>query len=80
MKPHILRTVAMAVLLSRLAWAQPSHIALRPWTPNILIPSVRPHAFRVDHQRAIDVTAVDVRVDILESTGLQVISLRDGIE
>jgi Ca-activated chloride channel family protein len=51
------------------ALAQPSHIEIMPVVPpNILIPSIRPHGFRVDHEKAVKITDVDVRIDILEMT------------
>ena len=48
--------------------AQPAHIEIGSFPSNVLIPSSRPHGFRVDRQRAVKITDVDVRIDILEMT------------
>ena len=56
------------ILMAQLAVAQPSHIEVRPFSSNVLIPSSRAHGFRVDRQKAVKITDVAVRIDILEMT------------
>ncbi len=66
-------TAMLFVLMSFTLWprwaaAQPDHIAIRPVSSNVLIPSSRTHGFRVDRQKAVKIMDVAVRIDILEMT------------
>lgn len=56
------------VLWTQCVWAQPGHIEIQPFPSNILIPSIRPHGFRIDREKAVKITDVGVRIDILEMT------------
>jgi len=55
-------------LLAQSVMAQPRHIRIRPEISNIIMPSIRSYGIRVDRDRAVKITDVDVRIDILEMT------------
>jgi Ca-activated chloride channel family protein len=72
---------AVAVLASAFVWpglspAQMRHIEVGPWASNILIPQSRPWAFAPHHARAVEVTKVDVQIDIVETTATTTIEMR----
>ncbi len=56
------------MLMAQWTVAQPSHIEVRPISSNVLIPSSRAHGFRADRKKAVKITDVAVRIDILEMT------------
>jgi Ca-activated chloride channel family protein len=56
------------------AWAV-NHISVRPLAPNVVVPQSRARAFTSDQQQAIEITQVDVLIDILESTATTTIEI-----
>ena len=56
--------------------AQPTHIAVRPLAHNVLVPQSRAVAFAPDRRNAIQITNVDVLVDIIEGTAVTTIEIR----
>ena len=58
------------------ALAQLNHIGVRTLAPNVIIPQSRARAFTPDRQDAIEITEIDVLIDILESTATTTIEIR----
>jgi Ca-activated chloride channel homolog len=58
--------IGLILGLLQISLAQPSHIGVRPWASNILIPQSRRHGLNPSHNQAITITGVDVTVDILD--------------
>jgi Ca-activated chloride channel family protein len=58
------------------AWAQLSHISVRPLASNVIVPQCRRRAFAPDRRKAIEITEVNVLIDILESTAVTTIELQ----
>ena len=48
--------------------AQMRHLSTRPLASNILVPQSRARAFAHDRQGAVEITKIDVRIDIVEAT------------
>ncbi len=71
---HFLLSSLMAVAAS--VTAQPAHISIRPLAPNIIVPQSRAVSFAPDRQKAIQITGIDVQIDILESTAATTIEIR----
>ena len=69
--------VGISILMMSLkASAHIEHISVRPLATNIIIPQSRVHAVTIDHRRDIEITAVDVKIDILESTATTTIEIK----
>lgn len=58
------------------AWARMEHIGVRPLASNVIVPQSRRIAFAPDHRGAIEITDVEVLIDILESTATTTIEIR----
>jgi len=67
---HTLLGVAASVC------AQPAHISVRPLASNVIVPQSRAVSFAPDRQQAIQITGIDVRIDIIESTAATTIEIR----
>ncbi len=55
--------------------AQIEHISLRPPAMNVLVPQSRPWAFTPDRRNNVQITEVEVRIDIVEMTATTTIEL-----
>jgi Ca-activated chloride channel family protein len=71
---------AAAVLVCVLVWpdhspAQVRHVEIEPWASNVLIPQSRPWGFAPHHTRAVEVTKVEVQIDIVETTATTTIEM-----
>ncbi len=58
------------------AAGQISHVTVRPWASNVIMPQSRAIAFAPDRRAAIRLTDVEVKVDIIESTATTTIEIR----
>ena len=58
------------------AWAQVSHISVRPLASNVIVPQSRARAFAPERRGAVEITEVSVLIDILESTATTTIEIR----
>ncbi len=54
---------------------QISHIEVRPWASNVIIPQSSARAFAPDRRGAIELTGVEVKIDILESTATTTVEI-----
>ena len=70
---YILLTFAV---VTASAWGQLNHITVRPLTSNIIVPQSRAVAFTPDQQESIEITQIDVLIDILESTATTTIEIQ----
>jgi len=68
--------VVGVMILAGPVWAQLSHISVRPLASNVIVPQSRARAFAPDHRKAIEITEVNVLIDILESTAVTTIELQ----
>ncbi len=68
--------VVGAVFFTGPVWAQLSHISVRPLASNVIVPQSRARAFAPDRRKAIEITEVNVLIDILESTAVTTIELQ----
>ena len=68
--------VVTIAVLAVPALAQLNHISVRPLAPNIIVPQSRPLAFTPDHRDAIEITDIEVLIDILESTATTTIEIQ----
>ena len=68
--------VVGAVFFAGPVWAQLSHISVRPLASNVIVPQSRALAFAPDRRKAIEITEVNVLIDILESTAVTTIELQ----
>ena len=78
MKKRILLT-SVAVTMAFFAGpvlAQLNHISARPLAPNVIVPQSQALAFTPDHRGAIEITGIDVLIDILESTATTTIEIQ----
>jgi Ca-activated chloride channel family protein len=58
------------------AWAQISHVGVRPLASNVVMPQSRALAFAADQRQTIQITEIVVLIDILEGTATTTIELR----
>lgn len=58
------------------AWAQLTHIGVRPFASNIIVPQSRARAFAPERRGTVEITDVRVLIDILESTATTTIEIR----
>ncbi|MBN2270592.1 MAG: VWA domain-containing protein [Sedimentisphaerales bacterium] len=58
------------------AWTAMEHIGVRPLASNVIVPQSRRIAFAPDRRGAIEITDVEVLIDILESTATTTIEIR----
>ncbi len=58
------------------AWARMEHIGVRPLASNVIVPQSRPIAFAPERRGAIEITDVEVLIDIIESTATTTIEIR----
>ena len=57
--------------------AQPHHVTIRPLAPNVIVPQSSSHAFSPEsRQPGVEITEVNVLIDILESTATTTIEIR----
>jgi Ca-activated chloride channel family protein len=63
-------------LLSGPLWAQMRHITVRPLAPNIIVPQSRARAFDTERRGAVEISKINVLVDILESTATTTIEIQ----
>ena len=75
-KKHI---VCLALILA--GWsgplrAQMRHITVRPLAPNIIVPQSRARAFAPERRGAVEITGINVLIDVLESTATTSIEIR----
>ncbi len=68
--------VVGVMILAGPVWAQLSHISVRPLALNVIVPQSRALAFAPDRRKAIEITEVNVLIDILESTAVTTIELQ----
>jgi len=75
---RIHKNIAACILLSIAAplTAQLRHITLRPPAENVIIPQSRARGFTHDRTDAIEITEINARIDILESTATTTIEIR----
>ncbi|HLB73434.1 MAG TPA: VIT domain-containing protein [Sedimentisphaerales bacterium] len=69
----------LGVLFLFTAWpalARMEHISVRPLASNVIVPQSRRIAFAPDRRGAIEITDVEVLIDILESTATTTIEIR----
>ncbi len=66
----VLSTCAVGQVLG-----QVNHIEVRRWASNVIIPQSRAIAFATKRQGVIELTAVEVKIDILESTATTTIEI-----
>ncbi len=66
----------LAAILVGPVSAQVSHIGIRPLAPNVIMPQSRARAFAPDRRGAIEITEINVLIDILEGTATTTIELR----
>ncbi|MHC4744368.1 MAG: VIT domain-containing protein [Planctomycetota bacterium] len=64
------------LFLTAPAIARMEHIEIRPWASNVIVPQSRRIAFTPDRRGAIEITGVEVLIDILESTATTTIEIR----
>lgn len=57
-------------------WGQVEHISVRGFAHNVLVPQSRARAFAPDRREAVEITDVDVLIDIIESTAVTTIEIR----
>lgn len=76
-RKRFLMALVAAILVSGVcpALAQISHIEVRPWASNVIVPQSSARAFAPDRQGAIELTGVEVKIDILESTATTTIEI-----
>ncbi|UCG60093.1 MAG: VWA domain-containing protein [Phycisphaerales bacterium] len=67
--------VTLAILAGP-AWAQLSHIRVRPFASNVIVPQSRARAFAPERRGTVEITDVSVLIDILESTATTTIEIR----
>jgi len=70
----ILVLVLIAVFCVKVQ-GQMRHISVRPLAPNIILPQSRSRAFAPERRGAVDITEINVLVDILESTATTTIEI-----
>jgi len=77
MKTHqqIIHVILVLTMLVSTAFGQLRHIGVRDVTENVIIPQSRRIAFAPRHQNAIEVTKVNVLVDILHSTATTTVEI-----
>jgi len=68
-------TMILALLFSHPSGAQMRHVAMESFVSNILIPQSRARAFAPRHQEAVEITKVDVTIDIIEVTATTTIEI-----
>ena len=66
----------IAAVFAGPAWAQVSHISVRPFASNVIMPQSRARAFAPERRGAVEITDVSVLIDILESTATTTIEIR----
>jgi Ca-activated chloride channel family protein len=57
------------------SYAQIRHISVRPPASNVIMPQIRERAFAPEQQGAIEITGVEVLIDILESTATTTVDI-----
>jgi Ca-activated chloride channel family protein len=72
--PSVVMTV-LALALPRGAVAQVSHVGVESSFSNVVIPQSRAWAFAPRHERAVEITKVDVRIDIVDVTATTTIEI-----
>jgi Ca-activated chloride channel family protein len=71
----IINTILVLTVLASTAFGQLHHIGVRDTTDNVIIPQSRRTAFAPRHQNAIEVTKVNMLVDILHSTAITTVEI-----
>jgi len=67
-RKNLLFTLVTGLFVAPAAWAQPEHITVRPLPDNIIVPQSRAWAFAPDRRQAIEITVIEAKIDILESS------------
>lgn len=67
--------IILVTVLASTAFGHLRHIGLRSTTDNVIIPQSRQIAFTLNHQKAVEVTKVNVLVDVLQSTSITTVEI-----
>jgi Ca-activated chloride channel family protein len=71
----VLVVTGLVLGVSYVSEAQVEHIRIRPPAMNVLVPQSRGRAFAPDHQGAVEITRVEVAIDIVEVTATTTIEM-----
>jgi len=71
----IAKMVTIVVISAGPVLAQPHHITVRPPASNVIVPQSRALAFAPERRGFIEITRVNVLIDILESTAITTIEI-----
>jgi Ca-activated chloride channel family protein len=71
----VLVVVGVVLGVPSISEAQVEHVRIRPWAGNVLVPQSRGRAFTPDRRGEVEITKVDVAIDILEVTATTTIEM-----
>jgi len=71
----VVAAMSFVLALPHHGFAQMRHLSTRPLASNILVPQSRARAFAHERQGAVEITKIDVRIDIVEATATTTIEM-----